>query len=214
MSGSRCGRIRSRKQIKIPHSRDFLLTRCGFGSSVIEAHRLPRRCPVDERIFGLNTASLEAKVKELDELIRTYTRSAKELWRLVPYLALQADGRSGYSSQYATAYQRGLWIIEHSLDRFSSYTVAVDCATGELVSIPNARERAHKEDVLRCASRLHELDAPAIVLKLQKAGRSPYSSCYDEREIKLWRLRIQEEYDLREVFIRKGEMPIFRFCWD
>lgn len=194
--------------------RDFLLTRCGFGSSVIEAHRLPRRCPVKERVFGLNMTSLETKVKELDELIREYTRSERELWRLVPYLALHADGRSGYSSQYAVAYQKGLWIIEHSVDRFGSYTVAVDCATGELVSIPNTHEKAHVEDVLRCASRLHEFDAAAVVLALQQAGKKPYFSGYDVEGTKKWRLKIQEEYDLREVFVRKGEVPVFRFCWD
>ncbi len=158
--------------------------------------------------------SLETKVKELDELIRAYTRSERELWQLVPYLALQADGRSGYSSQYSLAYSVGLWRIEHSLDRFSSYTVAVDCATGELVSIPNTHEKAHKEDVLRCASRLREFDAAAVVLELRKEGKASYSKCYDEAEIKAWRLRTQEEYDLREVFIRKGEVPIFGFCWD
>ena len=166
------------------------------------------------RIFGLNMVSLETKVKELDELIRTYTRSEKELWQLVPYLALQADGRSGYSSQYAVAYQKGLWIIEHSVDRFSSYTVAVDCATGELVSIPNTHEKAHMMDLLRCASRLDEFDAAAVVLALQKAGKAPYFSGYDVAKTKEWRLATQKEYDLREVFVRKGEVPIFRFCWD
>ena len=169
---------------------------------------------MNERIFGLNLASLEAKTNELDELIRAYTRSEKELWQLVPYLALQADGRSGYSSQYAVAYQKGLWIIEHSLDRFSSYTVAVDCATGELVSIPNTHEKAHMADILQCASRLHEFDAAAVVLELRKAGKAPYSSCYDEAKIKAWRLNIQEECDLREMFVRKNEIPIFGFCWD
>ncbi len=167
-----------------------------------------------ERIFGLNMTSLEAKVRELDELIRAYTQSEKELWRLVPYLALQADGRGGYSSQYAVAYQKGLWIIEHSVDRFGSYTVAVDCATGELVSIPNTHEKARVEDVLRCASRLHEFDAAAVVLALQQAGKNPYFSGYDVESIKKQRLKTQEEYDLREVFVRKGEVPTFRFCWD
>ena len=169
---------------------------------------------MNEKIFGLNLASLEAKTNELDELIRAYTRSERELWRLVPYLALQADGRSGYSSQYSIAYSMGLWRIEHSLDRFSSYTVAVDCATGELVSIPNTREKAHKEDVFRCASRLHELDAAAVVLELRKEGKAPYSSCYDEAKIKAWRLKTQAECDLREMFVRKNEIPIFGFCWD
>jgi hypothetical protein len=79
---------------------------------------------------------LEKQLKEgrdgLEEKIRDYCRSQKELWRRVPYLALQANsiGRY-YHAQYALAYESGLWRVGKA--DYPSGQIFVDLESGELV---------------------------------------------------------------------------------
>lgn len=71
-------------------------------------------------------------MKALPQMIREYAREQADMWRQIPHLALQADGRTGHNERYARAYQRGVWDI--SPDMGDLYRVAeVDCETGEIL---------------------------------------------------------------------------------
>lgn len=68
------------------------------------------------------------------DALRQFCREQKSLWQQVPWMALQADGRTGWSESYARAYKSGYWTIDRV--RVHSYYVGfVDLATGELVGI-------------------------------------------------------------------------------
>jgi hypothetical protein len=65
---------------------------------------------------------------EVSNEVSEYVISQKDDWQKVPWLALQADGRGGYSSRLAMAYREGLWNVDDS--------VFVDLESGNLVGIP------------------------------------------------------------------------------
>ena len=71
---------------------------------------------------------VEKNVKEIVKDIREYFRNQKDDWQKLPWLALQANGRGGYSSGYSQMYEYGLMIINEG--------VFVDLESGELVNPP------------------------------------------------------------------------------
>lgn len=144
--------------------------------------------------------TIERDTAALVRTIREYVRSQAETWQLVPYLALEADGRSGYSDNYARAYRQGVWAIESSA-RDGSYTVYVDLATGELVNPFSFHEQARCVDaydshVLALATNLDQLDAAALVAGLEAAARKPIASYYDPQAQRRWRVTTRSELKL------------------
>ena len=137
--------------------------------------------------------------------IRDYVKSQVDTWKLVPHLALEADGRSGFSDNYARAYRQGVWAIEASV-RNGSYTVYVDLASGELVNPFAFHEQgrvvaAYDSDVLQLATRRDQIDASMLVADLKKAAKRPVASYYDTVQQVRWReetraaLKITPVYD-------------------
>lgn len=90
----------------------------------------------------------------LAEEIRVYCRSQKELWRKIPYLALQA-GRQDFSGHF------GYW---------GSGGTKVDCATGELCTAPDELYNdpptpARDQSLLELTTRIDALNAQNIILE-------------------------------------------------
>lgn len=148
----------------------------------------------------MNRQTIERDAAALVRGIREYAKSQVEDWRRIPYLALEADGRSGYSDNYARAYRQGVWAVEASA-RDGSYTVYVDLATGELVNPFSFHEQARCVDaydshVLALATSIGQLDAAAIVAGLEAAARKPVASYYDPQEQRRWRVTTRAELKL------------------
>ncbi|MCX6788286.1 MAG: hypothetical protein NTZ36_00165 [Candidatus Jorgensenbacteria bacterium] len=156
---------------------------------------------MDTMIFGLSLKTLSSKVDELVEFIRAYSLKQKELWQQVPYLALQVDSRSGSSYEYSLAYQKGFWRIESSII-ISYYSVVVDCATGRLVCMANTSEDARASDLIRCAARLEDLDANAVLNELRKKAQEPHFKGCDIVKSETRRKKIQQGLDLKELYVR------------
>jgi hypothetical protein len=68
---------------------------------------------------------ISADAQELVNKVRQYSREQRTQWNHVPFWALEADGRDGYTEDYKRAYSHGLWNIDN--------TVAIDLESGELV---------------------------------------------------------------------------------
>ncbi len=127
-------------------------------------------------------ANAEKVVREIHD----YSRSQKELWQRIPLLALEADGRTGFSDNYSRAYHNGFWALEGSVSS-GHYSVYVDLATGELVDAYSASRSfsvcdidvpkdstlkpARNVEVLNLAFNLDELDAQKIVASLEEQAK-------------------------------------------
>lgn len=151
------------------------------------------------------TSSLGADVKTLLDKIRTQCRAQREHWQQVPLLALQANGRSGYSDRLSMAYNNGYWLLEASI-RDGYYRAAVDCATGEIVNPANPPKPAADAEVLRVAASLSQLDAALVCAHLRQRARGPISAGYPadhaqrlDREIAAEQRRLK----LGERFVRR-----------
>jgi len=145
---------------------------------------------------------LSASTKELVKSIRELSRSQKGVWQKVPFMALQADGRTGFSDQYSRAYHQGYWAVTSTV-RGGSYSVYVDLETGELVSAFDPRKEARDEDVLMIASNLNQLDAVSLVNKLSIDAKQPVGHYYNAQEQEKWRQETLKEYDLKPTEYRR-----------
>lgn len=135
----------------------------------------------------------------LVEMILNYSESQKEMWRKVPWLALQADGRSGWSQHYENAYENGLWTVGPADGGY--YHAFVDCATGKLTGFKG--KPLHEKYVFMLATQLNELDATAVVERMYKESLKERPSFYtvedwqraaDRRTAKAIALGVDEMY--------------------
>jgi hypothetical protein len=140
--------------------------------------------------------------KGMVDRIRAYTRSQKAFWQRVPYLALQADGRDGFSDQYSYAYHYGYWQLSGSASG-GYYNVYVDLATGELVNPVDRKKPAWDEDIAKLVPHLDELDAGKLVKELEDEAKRPYFSGYSAAEHDTWRDQTRRELKLKQVYTRK-----------
>ncbi len=149
-----------------------------------------------------NLKKLRESTKELVDFIKEISRSQKSSWQQVPYLALQADGRTGYSDRYARAYCHGYWALEATV-RNGCYSVYVDLETGELVNAFDRTNKVRDEDILMIASNTTQIDATSLVVKLAKDSEQPTYSGYNAREQEKWRQEIVIEYNLKPLEYRR-----------
>lgn len=158
-----------------------------------------------------------ASAEQVVETVRDYARSQKKFWQKIPLLALEADGRKGFSDNYSRAYKSGFWALNGSING-GHYSVYVDLATGELVDSYFASNSfsvcdsdvpkdstitlARNEDILKLVFNLEELDAKKIVSSLKKGAKEKYSSYYNSKEKEAWRNKTRVELNLLEFYVR------------
>lgn len=150
----------------------------------------------------LSSAELKANAFDLVSELRKYSASQKEIWRKVPFLALQADGITGYSDTYSRAYQQGYWALSESIVD-GRYQVYVDLATGELVSAGRPDRPANDSSVLVFALNPAVLDAAKIIQDLIAHAQRPYWHTYTKETQEQWRQKLIERYGLLELYERK-----------
>jgi hypothetical protein len=146
---------------------------------------------------GKVAAEIRRKAGDLVWHIRLSCIEQKDLWQKVPYLALQADGRSGYHDQYNTAYRLGCWIIQSSLWQ-GHYHVYVDLETGELFNSPNLGTKAFDDKILIAARSPEQFDAEYVVKELTKQSRKMINIIYDPAEQRRWRKQVKKECGLEK----------------
>lgn len=146
------------------------------------------------------------KAEAVAEEIREYSRKQKEFWIQVPYLALQADGRSGYSDQYARAYRSGYWALQSSVGH-GVYDLMVDLESGEIVSSGQLAFPAKSQRILYLSFSLEELNAKKIVDDLRLAAKDPHASYYKPAEQEKWRKELCGLFGLLPKQFKRKETP-------
>ncbi len=143
---------------------------------------------------------IDKRNKMLINLIKDYSISQKENWQKIPYLALMADGRTGYGSYHSTAYYHGYWTI------FTDPKFFVDLANGELVDLGwnfNESEEADDQKILDPDFSISYLDTKEIIKDLKEQSLCSYSNCYDPKKQEQWRNKIISLLDLKKPYERK-----------
>lgn len=118
--------------------------------------------------------------------LRQFCRDQKTLWQQVPWMALQADGRTGWSEDFARAYRDGFWTINRI--HVHSYLVGfVDLATGELVGIRPGKSLTTAtalDDEFVLQTTINDIDAAQVIGQIQKAVMAPLTAYSDEGNAK------------------------------
>ncbi len=140
--------------------------------------------------------------RKLADEIRSYVLSGRNSWRRVPFLALQADGRCGFSGTYQRAYYSGLWSPSCIPNEYG-YGIFVDCATGEIVG-SNCNPVGYRV-VLSLLNCLDQLDAVKIIQKLQEEVSKGVPSWINKKELDgriRWREELAKELRLSPLYVR------------
>jgi hypothetical protein len=157
----------------------------------------------DLKVFS-DDISLNASV--IIRNIRKFSEIQKNNWVRIPYLALQADGRSGYSDMYRRAYEQGYWAVETSV-KGGSYTIYVDLETGNLVNAFDPQKPANGDDVLLLAHHLEQINSQEIVDALTVASQKPEWRDYKPEDQKKWREETQKEFNLKPYRYKRKIPP-------
>lgn len=150
---------------------------------------------------------IQKQINKIAEEVRKYSISQKAEWQKIPWLALQVDGRGGYSTGYSIAYEIGVWEIANS-------GIFVNLENGDLVSIlcyPKSNCECTKVGdysilkIVGCFS--EELNAKKIISRLEenilKSEDTPYCGYENFKSNIEWRNSIINKYDLKKDFYRR-----------
>lgn len=153
----------------------------------------------------MNKSSLEKRVenslKEISKEVRIYFKKQKDDLQKIPWLALQANGRGGYSSTNQWAYELGLWKI--------NYSIVVDLESGDLLCSSWNGEKidlAQDLDLYLLAPSLRGHYAKGIINDLKRQLEYEDNEFYQtewspfDRSITVneWRESLAKEYGLIE----------------
>ncbi|OGF28083.1 hypothetical protein A2303_00780 [Candidatus Falkowbacteria bacterium RIFOXYB2_FULL_47_14] len=145
---------------------------------------------ITKKELSCSRKKLKEAEKEVEGGIRDYCRAQKGLWQRIPWLALMADGRGGFSPTKGRAYREGYWMIFSSGRANGPFcTVEVDCENGELDARLNS-------DIVKLIDHLDELNAAKIIAELKIETLKPEHVTGD------WRDKIIEGYGLEPVYRR------------
>lgn len=150
---------------------------------------------------------IQKQIHEIAQEVRKYSTSQKADWQKIPWLALQVDGRGGYSTGYSIAYEIGVWEIGNS-------GIFVNLENGDLVSIPwdpKPNCECTKVDdysilkIVCCFS--EELNAKKIMGNLENRisvqEDTPYCGYENFKSNIEWRNSIIKKYNLEKDFYRR-----------
>ncbi|TAK89514.1 hypothetical protein EPO04_00140 [Patescibacteria group bacterium] len=132
---------------------------------------------------------------ELAEEIRQFCRSQVDLWNQLPWLVLQAQGRTGWGPGYE--YSVGMMVLE-SLNAHGYHIGGVDLETGELIYAPKSQSdiRPITDDAQILHIDLEELDAKPILKQYIELSQEETGSYYNYEEQEKQRQALAKRYHL------------------
>lgn len=149
-----------------------------------------------ERFYSdMYVADLEKQREEYTAAIQAFSKRQKELWQQVPYLALQADGRSGFSGQYATAYMTGFWVISGR----DSNPYRVNCVTGAICYWSDTAPEVDPVNTGLLQVSIDLIDVNRIIDELKKTAAREYASYQNAETVDAWRKDIIEKYKVTMI---------------
>lgn len=151
----------------------------------------------------ITPSELLSRSKEMVQDIRAYSKSQKDLWRRIPFLAIKAQGHDGnyhYNKIFSTGYM-GLRPSFNERSRGEGhYKVVVDLATGNLLDgfdIDLGFVRSAKPgDLLALLANLDCLDAQRHVKEFEKKAIINKSRMSFVHEM-------AETYGVDELYVRR-----------
>lgn len=142
--------------------------------------------------------------KGIAEEIRKAVAIQKDLWQKIPWLALEADGRIGFSSKYACAYERGYLQLEASKIN-GRYRVYLDLDTGELFDAffiaCGINVLASDENVVNLLRNGYELNATETIKNLEQEAKK--LQILFLKNPKGWREEKRRKFGIEKIFTRK-----------
>ena len=146
------------------------------------------------------------KVAELASLIRQCCLSQKELWQKLPYLALQAQGRGGFSDTARFLYQNGYYLLGGGN---GIYSAMVDCSNGEIMSTVSDGAEPVSDFTLLKDVGFYELNVEKHIAYYLKMLEQPNSEmhCFINTDCKTpeeWRMAEAERYGVGVVYEREA----------
>ncbi len=139
--------------------------------------------------------------KNLAGNIRKYSQSQAAYWQTIPWFAVHADGRTGYSQQLATAYQYGRWILPWPSGT-NKPEISIDLANGNFVY----RDRTPVEQdymLLHLAHDIDSISAAKVINDLINEGQKPYPSYYTPSVQEAWREQMILRHRVQHIFSRQ-----------
>lgn len=153
---------------------------------------------------------IESKRASYVEALRVYALAQVEDWKRIPWLALQAEGRSGFTDEGASRYGAGYLRLVNS---GGSYRIFLDLDTGELCNSFYPIKLAPDPLVMQLTP--EDLTASKYIVELEERARRPTISYYDPAKQEEWRQQKIKQYGLTERYERQGpredQTP---FQWD
>ena len=138
----------------------------------------------------------------LIEWARFYSEGQVEIWQTLPHLALQADGRLGWSDSLVWAYSHGLWVVQNPQNSPYYSSAAVDLATGKIVSMLDPDRPASGTAIL--AMRPDDLDAQSHAARLIELANADFPGYNTRTEEQLTELKadIAKHYNVAKIYER------------
>lgn len=78
---------------------------------------------------------ITAKLSDSAESIRDLSRLHVGLWRMLPMLGLEAQGRGGFSVQNRLLYEYGVYRVNGNEKAEGMFGTYIDCESGEIVNL-------------------------------------------------------------------------------
>lgn len=104
-------------------------------SAIYDGSSKPPFVPLEPHstLLGLSPAAITTRAKELAHFVREYSRTQKETWQKIPWLALQAWDRDSNDAIQRDAFELGFWqVLFPNIIGRPIHVILVDLATGEL----------------------------------------------------------------------------------
>jgi hypothetical protein len=148
---------------------------------------------------------LNDRLGELADGVRGFSRGQADIWRQLPYLALQGDGTSGYSSFNGKLYEHGLLHVNG--DSAGLYGTFVDCENGNVLSLSGELDLdklAGDADIVETwLPDGQTFNAQRWLEKYQKAAVLPHKGpASREISVQEWRYSTARQLGLLSVFSR------------
>jgi hypothetical protein len=155
-------------------------------------------------------SSIKIARDSLVAALRKFSTDQVELWKQIPWLALQAEGISGYSDEGVSRYAAGYLRL---LSQGGYYRVFIDLDSGEICSSMRPINLANDYDVLQLNEK--HLNAQGYIDELIEYAKRPMWRGYDEKKVKAWREKQIRQYNLSPRYVRRGPREAeTKFSWN
>ena len=136
-------------------------------------------------------AHIETSISVLARQVRLYVAGQKQLWQQIPYLALEANGRSGFASD-EQPWMSKLWTLHKPGDG----AVFIDLVEAKIVN----SEKTEVSDnlIIPLLNCLADFDAQAIIDRLTEEASMPYKNGYDPATNDALREEIRAKYNVQK----------------